>query len=127
MQATTYELADGRQVGVVAEYNGHDFVAWVLHDADASAPWPVTWTDGINQWFEEWHDVSVALARFAALIRAAESDTFFVHQVDEGDRVNGNGARHFEDLAERFISRVVHSSSCQPGCDGTDPVNHDVR
>lgn len=122
----TYELADGREVAVVAEYDGHNFVAWVLHDVDATMPFPVTWTDGINHWFEEWSNVSVALTRFAALIRAAESNTFFVHAIDHGDAVNTQAARAFEDLAEQFISRVVHASSCQPGCDGTDPANHQV-
>lgn len=122
MTTFPYEDENGeRWLGVVATYEARDWNGRVLHDVSGSHPWIVTWTDGVNVWVELWHDVSVALTRFASLIRAAESNTFLVHDVASRDE-----GRYFEDLAERFISRVVHASSCQPGCDGTDPANHDV-
>jgi hypothetical protein len=122
----TFEYTDGREVPIVAEYHGHDFGAWVLHDVEGFYPWPVTWTDGINFWLEGYDDVVVALARFTALLRACESNTFLVHHIDLGHRVDVGQRDAFEAEVERFVSRVVHASSCQPGCDGTDPANHQV-
>lgn len=123
----TYELDDGRVLPVAAEHHGHDYAAYVLHEVDAAFPWVLTWTDGINHWLEEWSLPEVAFARLAALVRACDQQVFLVHVVDEvADGDDDGGRAAFEDEAERFLSRAVHASSCQPGCDGTDPANHQV-
>lgn len=122
----TYWYADEegeRNLGVVAEYPGHDWTGRVLHDVEAFNPWLVVWTDGVNEWVEPFLEVHHALARLAALVVAAEAHTGFV-QRDLNE--NPAGRRAFEDEVERFVSRVVHASSCQPGCDGTNPANHQV-
>lgn len=103
---------------VIAEYRERDYTA-VLVQRDEG--FVLSWTDGINIWDENWDDVSVALTRLAALIRAADGGTFLVHDVQNRDE-----GRYFESEAERFISRTVHASSCAPGCDGADPANHQV-
>lgn len=122
----TYRYADERgerPLPVVAEYPGHDWTGRVLHDVEAFHPWLLVWTDGVNEWVEPFLEVHHALARFTALIVAAESHTFLV---DRDLDTNVVGRQRFEREVERFVSRVVHASSCQPGCDGTDPANHEV-
>lgn len=129
MTGDWFELADGRKALVVAEYHGVNFAAWVLRDVNGEPPaegyvggWIVTWTDGVNWWFEDgyelpWH----ALARLAALVAAAEQQVFLVHDVESrGERAP------FVEEAERFVSRTVHASGCAPGCRGEDPANHQV-
>lgn len=117
---STYELEDGRELAVAAWHPGHDYEARVLHAVEAAHEWVVTWTDGINEWVEEFDEPWHAYARLAALVAACEQDVFMVHDETRG---------HHEKLAfvsevERFVSRTVHASSCRTGCDGTDPVNH---
>jgi hypothetical protein len=123
-----YELGDGELVPVVAEHHGGDYTAWVLRrDLDADAhehEWVVTWTDGINHWLEEYDESWHAYARLTALVAACDQDVFLVHAVGHGDVVNVSARDAFVSEAERFVSRTVHASSCAPGCDGTDPVNH---
>lgn len=126
MTSEPFELADGTMVPVTSEYHGVDFTAYVLRHAPDVGPddyvggWIVTWTDGINWWFEDdyelpWH----ALARFAALVAACEQQVFLVHDLES------RGEQYaFVEEAERFVSRTVHASSCPPDCDGTDPANH---
>lgn len=129
MTGDLFELTDGRKLPVTAEYHGVDFAAWVLRDVNEEPPaegyvggWIVTWTDGINVWFEDdyelpWH----ALARFAALVAACEQQVFLVHDVESrGERAA------FVAEAERFVSRTVHAFNCAPDCRADDPVNHQV-
>lgn len=116
-----YELTDGRLLPVTAEHHGHDYAAYVLHDVETFHEWLLTWTDGINVWLEEYHHPWHAYARLAALVAAAEQDVFLVHDLQDGDPAARDAV---VDEVERFVSRVVHASSCAPGCDGTDPVNH---
>lgn len=123
MTTNLYELLDGRRLPVAAEHHGHDYSAYVLHDVEAAHEWLLTWTDGINHWLEEWHLPEHAFARLAALVRACDQQVFLAHQVDEVYGVTG-AARAFEDEVERFMSRVVHASSCPSGCDRTDPTTH---
>lgn len=120
---TDYELTDGRHLPVVAEHHGHDYAAWVLHDVEAFHEWVLTWTDGINHWLEEYHLPWHAYARLAALIAAVEQGVFLVHDLQDGDLAAHEAV---VDAIERFIARSVHASSCAPGCDGTDPVNHET-
>jgi hypothetical protein len=112
---------DDRWLPVVAEFSGHRWNGHVLHDVEAAGEWIVTWTDGINEWLERYDYPWHALARFAALVAAAEQDVFLVH-----DSSDPHGPLNFVAEAERFVSRTIHASSCEPGCDGTDPVNHQV-
>lgn len=109
----------GRRLPVVARHGGHDWTAWVLYRVEAAHEWVLTWTDGINVWLEEYDQAWHALARLAALTAAVEQDVFLVHGSDVG-----SGRVVFVSEVERFVSRTVHASSCAPGCDGTDPVNH---
>lgn len=111
-----------RSVGVTAVYHGPTWEAHVLHDVNGASPWITTWTDGINTWFERFDEPWHALARLAALVAAVEQEVFLVHDwvVKPDDR------DLFVAEAERFVSRTVHASSCQPDCDGTDPANHQV-
>lgn len=116
-----FELTDGTLVPVAAEYDGVHFHAFVLHNVEAAAPWIVTWTDGINWWDERWDDVVVTFARFAALLRASEQEVWLVHNAETHETQVAFAAE-----AERFLSRVVHTSSCTLGCRGDDPTNHQV-
>lgn len=120
MTTNLYELTDGRFLPVAAKHHGIDYAAWVLHDVEAAHEWLLTWTDGINHWLEGWRAPEVAFARLAALVRACDQRTFLVHDGEGFDRAPTS----FEAETERFLAHVVHASSCAPGCDGTDPVNH---
>ena len=127
-----FELTDGTMVPVISEYAQHDFTAYVLHRptddklryvGDYVGGWIVTWTDGINWWFEDDYELPwQALARFASVIAAIEQQVFVVHTAEE----LGPERRAFVEEAERFVARTVHASSCPPGCDGTDSANHQV-
>jgi hypothetical protein len=128
MTGDLFELGDGRRVPVTAEYRGVHFAAYVLRDVDGDdvedyvGGWIVTWTDGINWWFEDgyelpWH----ALARLAALVAAAEQHVFVVHDVE-----NRGEQAAFVAEAERFVSRTVHAFNCAPDCRGDDEANHQV-
>lgn len=104
---------------VITEVKATNWSAVVVKVSESN--FAVSWTDGINMWDERYDDLAVAFARLAALVRAADAGTYLVHQ---WDAIEGTPA--FEREAERFISRTVHASSCQVGCDGTDPANHEV-
>lgn len=117
-----YELPSGEALPIAARHYGDDYSAYVLYDAEAPVSWIVTWTDGINDWVEGFEQPWHAYARLAALVAAVEQQVFLVH---DGDR-NPAELRVFVSEVERFVSRTVHASSCAPGCDGTDPVNHRV-
>lgn len=127
MTGEYYDLWNGRVLPVVTTWARRDYTAHVLrgHDdeRDVAGEWILTWTDGINIWLEEYELPWQALARLAALVAAAEQDVFLVHPPSSRGI---NEGRAFVEEAERFVSRTVHTSSCQPGCDGTDPENHDV-
>jgi hypothetical protein len=114
LDAVDPELNEPRDVPVVAHVVYHDWSARVLHDVEAAGEWPVTWTDGINVWFERYDYPWHALARLAALVAAVEQEVFLVHDV-----TNRGEQATFVDEAERFVSRTVHAHSCRPGCDGT--------
>lgn len=114
----TYELAEGQELPVVAEFNGHDYTAHVLQDVEAAGEWVVTWTDGVNTWVERYDYPWNALARFAALLCAAEQQVFLVHDGSSPDALI-----KFVDESERFMARVVHSFNCRPGCDGSGPLH----
>ena len=123
-----FELTDGRQVPVTGEYHGVDFAAFVLRDAPDVEPddyvggWIVTWTDGINWWFEGNYELPwQALARFAALVAACEQQVFLVHDGEDPDQRDA-----FVVEANRFVARTVHASSCPAGCSGTSVANHQV-
>ncbi len=116
-----HELTDGRRLPVIAEFSGVDYDAYVLQEVEAAHEWLVTWSDGINEWLEEYDYPWHALARFTALVAACEQQVFLVHDVESrGERAA------FVEEAERFVSRTVHASSCGIGCDGTDDANHQV-
>lgn len=119
-----YELEDGRVGVVVLEWERHDYTARVLR-TDGGPPdevagdWVLTWSDGINRWIDPPYEFPwQAIARLAALVAAVEQSVFLVHL--------GSGRDHttFVEEAERFVARTVHASSCPPGCDGTDTMNH---
>lgn len=114
---------DGKLLPVIAEYLSHDWSARVLHRVEVTREWELHWTDGINVWLEDYDQPWHALARLAALIAAVEQDVFLVHDLQDGNPVAYDA---FTDEVDRFVSRTVHTSSCRPGCDGTDPVNHQV-
>lgn len=105
MIVVPYELADGRELPVVAEHHGTDYVAYVLRDAEAEHGWILTWTDGINHWYEEWDRPWHAYARLAALVAAADQQVFLVHDLQDG-----NSAAHaeFRTAVETFLARTVH-------------------
>lgn len=124
MSYPSYELPSGEVLDVVTAWERSRYSAYVLRDPEAPVEWALTWTDGINEWVEWYDQPWVALARLAALVAAVEQDVFLVHANDAAER--GAGPATFVSEAERFVSRTVHASSCQPGCDGTDPVNHQV-
>jgi hypothetical protein len=115
-----YELTEGRPLFVVARFDGHDYVARVLHDVEAAGEWVVTWTDGVNTWIERYEYPWNALARFAALVCAAEQSVLLVH--DPGDP---HGPLDFVEESERFMARVVHAFNCPAGCRG-DGSSHQV-
>lgn len=122
-----YELTDGRSLPVVAEYDGHDYRAYVLHDADASAEWILTWNDGINFWYEEYDYPWHVFARLAALVAAADQQVLLVHDLQDGDPITH--AAVVEEV-ENFIARTVHAFNCPPDCDGTSGPHeylHDTR
>lgn len=114
---------DGKLLPVIAEYPSHHWSARVLHRVGVTREWELHWTDGINVWFEDYERPWHALARLAALVAAVEQDVFLVHDLQE-DSPGTHAA--VVDEVERFVSRTVHASSCEPGCDGTDPANHQV-
>lgn len=122
-----YELDDGRVLPVETSWARHDYTARVLrgHDdpRDVAGEWLLTWTDGINVWLEEYEFPWQALARLTALVAAVEQQVFMVH--DPSNRGEAE-SRAFVREAERFVSRTVHAHDCLPGCDGTDPIRHDV-
>jgi len=91
-----------RWLNKVAEYDGVRWSGVVLHDPDGFHPWILTWTDGINVWNEGWHDVSVALTRFAALVRAADTDRFLTHPAE-----SRAGSRAFATRSEEFLEAVI--------------------
>jgi len=121
LEAVDPYLDEPRDVPVVAVFDGHNWSGRGLHDVESAGEWAVTWSDGINTWFERYDYPWHALTRFAALVAAVEQDVFLVHDTDDPRRL-----LDFVEESERFLSRVVHASSCRPGCDGTDPVNHQV-
>lgn len=120
--ALPFELADGTTLSIVACHHAEHYTANVLRDESPDV-WVVTWSDGINDWTEKydlpWH----AFARLAALVAAVEQDVFLVHDLQDG---NPDTHAAVVDEVERFVSRTVHTSSCEPGCDGTDRTNHQV-
>lgn len=125
MTGDLFELGDGTKVPVTAEYHGVDFAAYVLRSApnaasdDYAGGWIVTWTDGINWWFEDdyelpWH----ALARLAALVAATEQQVFLVHDVESrGEQ------KPFVNEVERFVARTVHAFNCDAACRGDGPIH----
>lgn len=119
-ETETYELGDGRDVPVVVSWRRRDYSARVLrvddgdHD-DVAGEWLLTWTDGVNEWLEEYELPWLALARLAALVAAAEQDVFLVH--DPSNRGNRDGVA-FHNIATNFIARTVHAFNCPPICDG---------
>lgn len=115
----TFELPDGRRLPVVAEFDGHDYVAHVVHDVEAAYEYLITWTDGVNSWLEGYHFPWLALARLAALIAACEQDVWLVH--------DSSTQPAFEDEANRFIGRTVHAFNCPPGCRGDSPMHDEYR
>lgn len=118
----TYPFEDEhgeRWLPVLARVVQRDWSAVVLDDEQQEYGFVVTWTDGINVWTERYEFVGVALARFAALVQAVTSNVFLVH-----DTYDPAALREFENEANGFFTRTVHASSCQAGCDGTDPMNH---
>lgn len=120
MNEMYYLDEDGEALPIVAEHQGHRYAAHVLRDESPDV-WVIIWTDGINTWKEEYHLPWQAFARLAALVAAAEQDVFLVHDPSNRGATDGEA---FRNEVERFVSRTVHASSCRPGCDGTDPVNH---
>lgn len=121
----TYELADGRVVPVLAEWTRHDYSARVLRldggdERDSIELCALTWTDGINVWYEEYELPWNALARLAALVAAAEQDVFLVHRSDDP-----RGPLDFVEESERFVRRTVHAFNCPPGCRGDSPMHAD--
>lgn len=121
LDAVDPDVTEPRDVPIVATFYGHSWSGRVLHDVEAAGEWVVTWTDGINTWLERYDYPWNALTRFAALVCAVEQDVFLVH-----DTYDPHQLVEFVGESERFLSRVVHASSCRAGCDGTDPANHQV-
>lgn len=112
-----YEDENGeRWLPVLGRVAQNDWSGYVLDDENHQWGFVVYWTDGINEWRERYSFVGEALARFAALVHAVTSSVFLVHQDD--------ALPAFVEVANYFLGRTVHASSCQAGCDGTDPVNH---
>lgn len=93
----------GEELPVVARLVRHDWSARVLYQVERANEWVLTWTDGINVWYEEWHSGELALLRLAALFRAEDQGVGLVHQSDVGV-----DAVRFRDVAEDFLSRTVH-------------------
>lgn len=127
MTTQHFELTDGRLVPVLCEVLRRDYAAYVLRidegdPDDVAGVWALTWTDGINWWYEEYEFPWLALARLAALVAAVEQDVFLVH--DPSNRGNAEGLAFLEE-AERFVRRTVHAFNCPAGCDGTGSTNHD--
>lgn len=112
---------EARDVPVICEYRAHHWTARVLYDVEAGGEWPVTWTDGINLWFERYAFPWQALARLAALVAAVEQDVLLVH--DPGARDGDD--RAFVDEAERFVRRTVHAFNCPADCRGDSPLHGD--
>jgi len=121
----TYELPSGETLNVVTVWERTRYSAYVLQDPEAPVEWALTWTDGINEWVEWYEQSWHALARLAVVVAACDQDVFLVHAGDPAE-FNEPGPAAFVAEAERFVSRTVHASSCAPGCDGADPVNHQV-
>lgn len=130
-----HQLPSGELVPVTATHRFDHATIWllrreddVLDDATSDEPtqrWVLTWTDGINDWVEEWDDAAVAYCRLAALVTAVESGTYLVHEDTVHEGVDAwRSRRAFVVEVERFLSRTVHASSCRVGCRGDDPVNH---
>jgi hypothetical protein len=114
----TYELTEGEHLPVVAEYVQHDYTAWVLYRVEAAHEWLVTWTDGINQWCEEYDYPWHAFARLAALVAACDQQVFLVH--DPSNRGPAEGEA-FREEADRFVARTVHAYNCASTCYGDGP------
>lgn len=84
----------------------HDFfVKFEINDASVvcayDAPnerYGIRWTDGINEWTENFLELSTALARLAALVKCGEEDwsAFFAH--DEAE---------FSNQADSFFDQVI--------------------
>lgn len=121
----TFQLDDDRVVPVLTRWVRHDYSAHVLRldegdERDALGETALTWSDGINVWYEEYEFPWLALARLAALVAAVEQDVFLVH-----DEVAHPGdERRFLDDANRFVCRTVHAFNCPTSCRGDSP-NHD--
>lgn len=116
-----YDLdEEPRDVPVVAHYRARHWSARVLHDVEAAGEWALTWTDGINVWFERYDYPWHALTRLAALIAAVEQEVFLVHRSDDP-----HGPLDFVEESERFVRRTVHAFNCPAGCRGDSPLHDD--
>lgn len=120
-----YELDDGQLVPVVIKWQRHHYSARVVRvddgpEDEVDGTWALTWTDGINVWYEEYELPWQAIARLAALVAAAEQEVFLVH--DPSNRGAAEGAAFVEE-AERFVARTVHAFNCPAGCDGSSATH----
>lgn len=116
MTNSSYELTDGRRLPVITEYHGEHYAAYVLRDVAVEREWVLTWTDGVNVWYEDYDYPWHAFARLASLVAAAEQDVLMVHDLQDGNPTTH--AAVVEEV-ENFIARTVHAFNCPPGCDGT--------
>jgi hypothetical protein len=81
------------------EWQAPDCVARVEpSDREVGRAYDLVWTDGINEWVEEFPTESVALLRLAALARCAES---------EWQRLFKVTPEEFTRLAGAFLDRVT--------------------
>lgn len=119
-----HELASGERLPVAAEYCGSDYTVYVLRRAGSSREWVVTWNDGINHWYEEWDHPELAFARLAALVAAANQQTFLVH--DPGAR-GDHDVVAFQNEVERFLSRTVHTPNDPTNYDNTLPTHREEK
>lgn len=126
MTTQHFELTDGRLVPVLCEVLRRDYAAYVLRidegdPDDVAGVWALTWTDGINWWYEEYEFPWLALGRLTALVAAVEQDVFMVHtSLDDRE-----GPPALVEEVNRFTRRTVHAFDCPAGCDGTGSTNHD--
>ena len=102
--AETYELEPDRVLPIVAEYHAADATVRLLQEVEASSPWIVCWTDGINEWFEFYSEPEYAFARMTTLIRCIERQVFLVH-----DGVTTPDREVFAECVELFLNRTVHT------------------
>lgn len=95
----------GEELPVVGHYVQHHWSARVLYQVEAAREWVLTWTDGINVWYEEWDRSYEALARLAALAAAVERESFLRHRASS--ELSWRDRREFVDHVEHFIDRTV--------------------